>query len=247
MAGNAGLTVQDIINEALGILGVYTGDPLSGADLQSAFFTFQALVDGWTLEPLTFQQSATLQFTTTAGKSAYTLAAAAGSGVDWVPPFLPAKRLDAVTMQTGTLELGVNLDTLRQWEMIALKSMSSSILTDCYVNYGPASHVLNFWPVPSVAIPVNLYVKQQIAKPTATTAAIILAPGYQEPLTYELAIKCSSKFGAAVPEWLPEAWRESKARLAASNFPMLDALCDRALLRRGSRMGGGSISFYMGE
>lgn len=247
MAGIAALTVQDIINEALGILGVYQGDPLSASDLQSAFFTFQALVDGWAGEQLTFRQVSILQFNTAAGKAAYTLAAAAGAGVDWVAPFLPME-LDAVTMQMGSLELEVKLDTLRQWESIAIKSMQSSILTDVWVDLGAVSHTLNFYPVPSANIPVNLYLPQQLAKPTTPAAAIVLPPGgYQEALTYELAIKVSSRFGAAIPEWLPVAWAEAKGKVKASNFPALDMLCDPALVRRGSRMGGGSIAFYTGE
>lgn len=248
MAGNAGLTVQDVINEALGILGVYQGDPLGASDLQSAFFTFQALVDGWGLEPLTFRQVSILQFMTTAGKAAYTLgpAPATGAAPDWVTPFLPLE-FDALTMQTGTIELGIALDTLRQWESLAIKSMQSSILTDCYVDMGPVFHLLNFYPVPSASIPVNLYLPQQLSKPTATTAALVLPAGYQEALTYELAIKCSSKFGAALPEWLPMAWADAKSKIKASNFPALDMLCDPALVRRGPRTGGGSIAFYTGE
>lgn len=245
MAGNAGPTVTDVINEALGILGVYQGDPLSASDLASAFFTLQALVDGWQCEPLTFRQVSTVQFETTAGKQSYVLGPAA-DGVDWVTPFLPLDlREGDITQMQGTLEIPLAIDTRQQWELIAIKSMQSGILNEVWPDLGITTHTLNFWPVPSVSIPVNLYLAQQLAKPTATTAALVAPPGYQEALTFELAIKCSSKFGAAVPEWVFPAWVDAKHKIKAANFEPLDQYCDAALVKRNTRLG--SIRFYVGE
>lgn len=237
---------SDIINEALSILGVYTGDALAAADVASAFFTLSAIIDGYGAQPLTFRQTAVLAFATQAGKQSYTLGTAGGN--DWVTPFLPAQiETGDVTMTTGTLELPIAVDTKDQWAAIALKSMTGGILTDVWADLGITSHTLNFWPVPNGAIPVTLYVSQPTAALASSSTAIVMPPGYQECLTFELAIKISSKFGASVPSWVPDAYLDAKANIKAINFPILDAVCDAALLGKGRRTGGGSIDFYIGR
>lgn len=254
MAGPAvGVSLQNIINEALGHLGVYQGDPLQAPDLQTAFFTLQAMLDGWQLEPGSFRQVAVESFTTQAGKSSYLVGPSAlnpSPAPDWVTPFLPMQfDPGSITNFVGTVEIPVGIDARADWEAIALKTMQSSILTDCWPQFGLTAVTLNFWPVPNTSIAVNLYLPQQLSTPAAATATVILPPGYQEAMTFELAIKCSSKFGAALPAWLPEAWREAKEKIRAANWEPLAQRCDAALLgRRGSgHSGGGSIAFYTGE
>lgn len=250
MAGNAGITVADLINESLSILGVYSGEPLDAGDLQTAYFTLCAIVDGWGAEALTIFQKVSETFQTVAGQAAYTLGLAAADP-DWVTSFLPTA-FDAVTMSTGTggagsVELGLAINTELQWASIGIKTLQSNILSDMYPQLGTAVHTLNFYPVPNGIIPVNLYMPQQIPAFTATSNVLVLRPGYQEALTFEHAMKVSSKFGATIPEWLPEAWKESKANMKGTNFEPLDVRCDPALIKRStSRSGGGSIRFYEG-
>lgn len=247
MAGNNGIAVQDIINEALGHLGVYQGDALDASDLQSAFFTFQGMMDGWAAEPLTIFQKSTLTFSTVAGQQSYTLGVNAGQTVyNWPVSALPAE-YDAVTQGiSGGLEIPLGIDTEIEWASITIKSMQSGILNEMYPQIAATSHILNFWPVPNAILPVNLYVAQRIAAFTATNNVVALPPGYQEAITFELAIKCSSKFGASIPAWLPDAWRDAKGKIAAANFPFLDQKVDPALIRRSTRLGG-SIDFYVGK
>jgi hypothetical protein len=150
-------------------------------------------------------------------------------------------------MSIGTLELQIAIDTAAQWESIGIKSLASSIMQECWPNYGAAAHQLNFYPVPNASIPVALYLLQAIPRFTAITNVVQLPPGYQEPLTFELAMKCSSKFGASIPAWMPAAWSDGKATIRANNFEPIDVACDPALVKPGPATGGGSINFYLGR
>jgi hypothetical protein len=234
----------DIINEALGHLGVYTGDPLSAADEQTAFFTLLALIDGWGIEPGTILQTNVLQFMTQAGKQSYTIGPAVTN--DWVTATLPMS-FSNIGMMLGLLELPIVPATEDQWAAIGLKSLQSGVIEGCWPNFGSTSHTLNFAPVPNAAIPINLYIPQQVLKPTVATATIGLPPGYQEAMTFELVIKVSSKFRAKIPAWIPAAWEAAKEKIRANNFEAMDIQCDPALVRGGTRTGGGSIAFYEGK
>lgn len=255
-AGTGAITTRDLITEVLSILKVYSpGDALAAADAQTCLFTLGGIFDGYAAERLTFWQLNTLgAFSTSAGKNSYTIAAAAGSGVDWVISPLPT-RFDYVSQSmgnpsaTGPLEIGLRPLTSYEWERISLKTLGNSILESYWPNYGATSHVLTFFPTPTASLSITLYVAQQTAGLASLDTLIQLPPGYQEPITYELAIKVSSKFGANLPAWLPEAWAEAKARLKAKNFEALDVRADRALLSEPGRgfNGGGSIDFYLGK
>jgi hypothetical protein len=246
LAGNLGITVSDLIAEALSHIGVFQGDPLSAADIQSAFFTLNAIVDAWGADDCAIFDTSTLSFATIVGKQAYTIGTANTN--DWVAPLLPPEftRVGVVMAAQTTLELAVDILTLDQWASIGLKAMQSTIITGMWADFGSAAHTLNFWPVPSAACTIKLYVPQPVSTFTATSNTVVLPPGYLEALTFELAIKCSSKFGAQIPSWLPAAWSEAKARIKGANFEPIDARCDPAIVGTGRR-GGGSIDFYLGN
>ena len=251
MAGNAGLTFTDVINEALGHLGVYTGDPLEAADLQTAFFTLCAIIDGYGAEKLMMWQHLILPFMTTPGKSQYLVGVAGATPPnDWVVPALPEK-LDGVTYLLGTgstpVETDVKIRTEYEWKNINLKTLSTSVLSDCWPNYGASAHQLNFYPQPNAALTVNLYIPQPVAKPTAAANAVVFPPSYQETITFELVIKASSKFRASVPSWIPAAWQDAKDKIKAANFEAIFLRSDNALLSSNRRLGGGSLDFFTGK
>jgi hypothetical protein len=240
-------TASDLIIEALTHLGVYApGDALQASDLASAFFTLQGIVDGWGAQPLTiFNRQIIGSFSATAGKGKYTLGTANTN--DWVTSFLPPV-IDLLTMSMGTLELQIAVDTAAQWESIGIKSLQSNIINECWPNYGAASHELNFYPVPNQSIPINLYLLSAVQRLSSTAQVVQLPPAYQEFLTFELVIKCSTKFGAPIPEWIPAAYQDARTNVKAANFEPLDMQCDPALVSRGARTGGaGLLNFYLGR
>jgi len=221
--------VSDIAVEVLSILGVYApGEPVATADSASLLFTLNGIVDGFAAERLMIFETAILPFSTVIAKQSYKLGPDGTN--DWVTTFLPGA-VTSIGLLTvgGTLEIPLALYTLAQWQAIALKA-TAGVPTACWPQYGAVFHTLNFWPVPNVVSPVLLYVQKQIPLFTSVTNTVLLPPGYQELLTYELALKSVGKFGREVPAWLPAAWRAARTRVE-----------DRAALAsRGNRVGADS-------
>jgi hypothetical protein len=247
MAGSIGTTVLDLVTEALSILGVYSqGENLDAADLASAMFTLAALIDGYGAEKLKRFQITPATFATSALQASYVL----GPGsVDWATATLPAD-IDSAgyyTDPTQTLELPIRIVDRPEYDRNALKTLSSSFLAQMLFERGAASHTLTFYPVPTLALNVVLYLAQAIAQFTAPSNVVSLPFGYQELLTYELALKVAAKFGANIPQYLPDAWRDAREKVMARNFiaQHRDARIDPALT--GGRGGDALLRFYEGK
>lgn len=210
MAGSP-VTVLDIATEVLSILGVYApGEPIEPADLTSLLFTLNATIDGYGAEDIATYRRTNLTYQTAAGQQLYTL------GPDlfnnWVTPAALPPYINEMSIMTGASEVPLALYSEGQWQVIAIKN-TPGIPSACWVRYIFPNHILNFWPVPNAVIPVVLYCQQPIPSFTSTADVLVMPPGYQELLTYELALKNAVKFATEVPAWVPEAWARAKARV----------------------------------
>jgi len=243
MAGS--VSVLDLITETLSLYGEYSpGEAIDAASVQSLLFTLNAALDGLGAESLAIYSNGILAFATLPGQQTYTLGPDPGN--DWITTGAAPSQITRFSMVTNDLELPIATYTATDWSAVQLKTMGSSVIVGVWPQYGPVSHTFTFWPVPSGLITVKLYTAQQIPQFTATTDTVSLPPGYQEFLTYDLALKSASKFGADLPAWVPVAWREAKTRIKERNFVANASPVDPALTRRSGR-GWPSISFYTGE
>lgn len=244
MAGSA-VTVLDLITEVLALYGEYSpGEPIDAASSQGLLFTLNAALDGLGGEALAIYANGTLSYVTTGGKQSYTLGPDPGN--DWVTVAAAPSRIPRAGVTVGGVQLPIDTTTnADEWAMLALKSLSSTFPVRVWIQYGPAAHTLNFWPVPSGSFAVTLYTAQQIPQFTSVSDSVALPAGYQEFLTYDLAIKSASKFGATVPEWVFSAWREARTRVKERNYQALESRADPALSSRTGR-GWPSIKFYTG-
>lgn len=245
MAGSA-VSVLDLITEVLGLLGEYApGEPIDAAVAQSLLFTLNGALDGIGAESLSIFQNSSLSFVTAAGKQSYTLGPDPAN--DWVTLGAVPASIPRAGVTVGGVELPI--DTTAgpdEWATITLKSLASTYPAKVWIQYGAASHLLWFWPVPSAALAVTLYTAQPAPAFTSLADSVILPAGYQEFLTYDLTIKSAAKLGAAIPDWVPAAWREARTRVKERNYRALGVELDRGL-RQGSGRGIPSIRFYTGQ
>jgi len=245
MAGS--ISVLDLITEALSIMGEYApGEALDAASVSSLLFTLGGAIDGLGGEPLAIYSDGILSYNTTAAKQSYTLGPDVGN--DWITTAAAPSEIVRIGVVSNGMELPIEIINAQQWAGFALKTLQSSIVSAAWPQYGAVSHTLYFWPVPSTVLAVKLYTLQQVPTFTASTDSIVLPPGYQEFLTYDLVIKSASKFGAALPEWVPPAWREARTRIKERNYQALESRCDPALTGRGrGRVPAERLSFYRGD
>jgi hypothetical protein len=234
-SGNSVL-VSDLAAEVLSLYGSYVpGETIATADIQSLIFTLNGILDGYGAEYLTVYNSTVLSsFSLSANKGAYTLGS---SGTDWTLALIPSILTGVGAIIAPNLENPLQVLTDPEWARIGLKTLTSTIPQAVWIQNTSPTVTFNFWPVPSAAVAVRIYGANQITRVTASTDLLNLPAGFQELLTYDLAIKASPKFGANLPAWLIPAWQQARTRVKESNFEGFisrpDATLGRALVDRG--------------
>lgn len=239
------VTVLDLATEVLSLYGSYAaGETIDSADVQSLIFTLNGILDGITAETLSlFSDTVLAGFTLTPGKQVYSF----GAGASDFPLAGITRQIVGIGDIANNIERPLKLLTDEEWEAIRLKTFSSSVVTAAWIRNVFPLLSITFWPVPTVADALRFYYREPVSTVSASSDVLILPAGYQEWLTFELAIKAAPKFGANLPAWLGEAWREAKTRVKESNYSGAVSRLDSALTGGRGRAGAPSLSFYTGE
>ena len=133
------------------------------------------------------------------------------------------------------------LDTVK-WQGITNKSTPSLLPQVCFVDASEAvfpDMVLYFWPIPTQANPVILYLWQLLQQFTSLTAQFLFPPGYAEMLRFQLAVRLAAEFPCDLQKFeiVQKLAAEAKARIAGINVHALEAVCDEAIVGSDGHMG----------
>src|SRR5258708_20065863 len=96
---------------------------------------------------------------------------------------------------------------------------------------------ISFWPMPTQASPVILYLWGLLQQFSSLTAKFLFPPGYAEMLRYQLAVRLAAEFPCDLQKFaiVKELAVEAKARVAGINVRAKEATCDDALLPSAGR------------
>jgi hypothetical protein len=215
-------TVADAITDALGELGVIgESDTPSAGDMAKGYSTLNSLTDAWGAERLTIPYIARTVATLTASTSSFTVGT--GGNINIVRPAFITKISYQDTSQSPTLELPLYNLTDDEYATIPQKGLTSTIPTSAYYNptYASGFGTLVPWPIPTSAT-LQWVIYSPVAVPnfSATSASIVLPPGYYEFIVSNLAYKLCSVYGvpAEVRQNLKEEARDSKMTIKAANY-----------------------------
>jgi hypothetical protein len=144
--------------------------------------------------------------------------------------------------QSTPVELPMEMLNDQQWQGVANKSSTSLLPQQCFVDESNAvfpDMVLNFWPVPTQANPVILYLWQLLQQFSSLTAQFLFPPGYAEMLRYQLALRLAAEFPCDLQKFavVKELAAEAKRRIAGINVVAGVAVCDEALVGSNGRTG----------
>jgi hypothetical protein len=231
------MTSNDLIASSLRLIGVLaSGEVPSAAEANDAFNILNQMLDSWNTERLaifTVQRQVVVPATL---KQAYTV----GVGGDFNIPRPPRiDRIGVISLQNSSepLELPVELLTDVGWEAIPVKNISSSLPLKVWNDLGYPLMTLSFWPIPNVEINFALYTWTALTQFPDLVTDQEFPPGYLKALRYNLAVDLAPEFGVQqVPQVVVAQAAESKGKIKALNQPLLDMVCDTALVnQRGGR------------
>ena len=225
-------TVSDAITDALVRIGVgAAGETPSSEDMATGFQALNILTDGWGTERLTIPYIARTTATLTASQTSFTVGS--GGDIDIVRPvfFTNINYID--TSQSPELELPLSILTDDAWAGIHLKGLTSTLPTQAYYNptYSGSFGTLYPWPVPtSATLEWAVYSPVAVPEFSATTASIVLPPGYRRFIVTNLAVEIAPMFNVEPSQSLIIQAIESKADIKRANIRPSDMSVDSGAL-----------------
>ena len=248
-------SAQDVIASALRLVGALgSGEVPTASEIQDAGLVLNQMLDAWNAERL-------MVFTVTpvpndsngkplvlvANQQSYKLGNAIGTEDFFLPR--PA-RLERVSVfysasQATPNEIPLDMYDNVQWQGIANKTTPSILPQICYDDGGFPDRTLYFWPTPTQANPITLYLWTALMQFSDLTLPMSFPPGYMEAIRYNLAVRLFAEFPGDPQKFavVNNIAQSSKARLMSINAPMKVATVDEALLGGNGRRG----NIYSGD
>jgi hypothetical protein len=247
-------SATDFIKSALRLVGALrSGLNLSNAELTDCQTVLNDMLDAFSADRV-FIPAVTVQtldqdqvaLTLKANQQAYKLGNTLGT-----EDFLLARpsRVERVSVmyaasQSTPVELSMDMLDDVKWQGVTNKSTKSLLPQACFVDASNAVFMmLYFWPVPTQANPVVLYLWTVLQLFPDLAAKFFFPPAYAEMLRYNLAVRLAAEFPCDLKkfELVKNLAGESKARVAGINVAPKEAVCDDALLS-----GGGHGNIFTG-
>lgn len=189
-------TVRDRIINALEILQVIAGgETPSAADISSCLTSLNGMLSSWSTERLSVPHHVREEFPLVSSQQSYSMGPS--GNFDTTRPI----RIEHVAIKEGTSEISeipIKILTIEEWARIQIKGTGSSIPTSVFPEYGHTLVTLNFWPVPTEVKSIVLHSWKPLSGFTNVNDTVSLAPGYEEAIDFNLALRLAPKFGKSV-------------------------------------------------
>lgn len=213
-------TAGDIVRGALRLIGARaSGEAVPAAEMKDGLSALNAMVGSWNLEALMAFCLAKYVFPLT-GASSYTM----GVSGDWVADRPINIERAFVTLQGQSVEIPVLSD--EEW----LSKSQGEIGIHADRAYPLANIDVC---LPNEATDITLYCKTQLRRFSNASEALVLPPGYEEALRYNLAIRLAPEWGKSATPEVVEIARNSKAAIKRANMQPVNIQCDPSFVQRG--------------
>jgi hypothetical protein len=247
-------SATDFIKSALRLVGALrSGLGLTNDELNDCKTVLNDLLDSWSAERVMIP-AVTIQtldqnqvaLTLKANQQAYKLGNVLGTE-DFLLP--RPSRLERVSImysasQSTPVELPMEMVDDVGWQGVTNKSTPSLLPQLCFADSSNAvfpDMVLYFWPVPTQANPVILYLWTVLQLFPDLTSQFLFPPSYARALRYNLAIDLAAEFPCDMTK-LPLVQKiamQAKAVISGMNAIPKEATCDEAIV--GSYVNMGNI------
>lgn len=188
-------------------------------------------------------------YTLTAGKKTYQIGP---GGADFPAAARPIEIETAniiVNTTTPVVREPMALLTQPEWAAIQLQDVSGTIPGSLYNDRGNPFSTLYIYGQALAAYQLELYTWQPLQTFAATTDLVVLPPGYEEAIVWNLGIRLAAAFptqSKIVPK-ADEFARESLLAIESKNAPAPTMKCDSAIIAASGHRRGGDVYAYLGN
>lgn len=219
-------TARDLIKSSLRVLGVIaSGENISAQEAQDGLEALNQMLSSWSTEKLLIFASQKENFPFLAGKQSYTM----GPSGDF-DTVRPQKVEQAYVLLPDGVETPLKILNQAEWAAVTLKNVASDIPRYLYVEDTYPLSTLNFWTKPaSSALSVNLYSWKPLTGFLSLNDDIVLPPGYERALKYNLALEIAPEFGLEPSASIIASATEAKANIKRMNIKPHYLVADSAV------------------
>lgn len=211
-------TVRVIATRALTEIGVLSpGETMTPENGMVAQYHLQNMLDAWQADRLTLAVQTRTTFTLLSGTSTVSLGPVGATvtmprpvWIDTVNYVIPGSSpaVEVIVAQMGRDEFA----------NLSIKAMQSSLPTQCFYQTALtiSAGTLYFWPQVTQNVTIALYTPQGLGVPATLDDIITGPPGYQDALTYQLALRLVTPMGVDIqslpllPKQALDAWQVIK-------------------------------------
>lgn len=226
------MQVLEIIRSSLNLIGAFApGQTIPAYISSSAMAVFNTMLDGWAAQRLAIYVSERKVYSLVPNQGGpdnpYTLGP--GGDFDQVRPmFIDRASIIDNSNSSQPLELAIQILSQQEWQAIPVKKVYSTLPQSVYLE--PTYPLINvyIYTIPQVSyVDLVLYLPRAVSQVTALTDDVLLPPGYQEAMIYNLALRIAPQMGRPIDAWLVSEARNKMAVVKSTNIDMTELTMDR--------------------
>lgn len=222
-------SAQDIISKALLLAGVIAEEEQpSAAQIQNGLNRFNDMLDSWSADRLMVFTVQRAVFPLTSQQT-YTI----GPGGDFDQPYAPTK-IEEMYIQVNTTqppsEVPVEIVEAQQWSQITVKSTTSPIPREAWVDYQFPLCNISLFPIPTGENSLVLYQWQELPRLANVNSDISFPQGYRLGIIYNLAEVLAPFHGRKLGANIMELAMRFRTTIARRNLPEHLMQCDLGTL-----------------
>jgi hypothetical protein len=206
------LDLANAAGEEIGSLGI--GELFNADEIALCMNEWNRMVAEWSTARELLWTVGTATYNLSANKQSYQI----GPGATDFNTARPVLIQSAAAIMPGTtIRIGLDLAASQAWAALREKGLTGILPDLLYCDYGMPIALLNFHPVPSAPITVELYAFSVMQQIVNVTDVLNFPPGYENALKYNLAVKICSSFGMPLQQQTVQQAISGKAAIAEIN------------------------------
>lgn len=218
------MTVRNIIKSTMRLLGVIAqGETPTADEYQDAVSALNGMIDSWSNQSLLINSKTREVFNLISGQSSYTV----GTGGNFNTS-RPVSILNASYLLNNS-EYPLDIITQQEYAQIQIKTLASQP-SKLYASGTYPLDTINLYPVPNIAAQIVLYTIKPFADYTSLDTEIVLPPGYERALKYNLAVEIAPEYGKQISAEIATIAADSKAEIKRLNSESLYLTSDVVFL-----------------
>lgn len=207
------VTALDLIKRAYRLIGVYSiGETPSAEESNDGLNALNALLDSWANERLMMFRAVQDVLTLTAGTGTYTI----GEGADF-NTIRPQKVDPATYIVYQNTSFEMTIATLAQYNSILAKTINSDVPNVLFYDPTYPEGTIVLYPTPNVTCTLNLWSWKPLGIFLNATDQVLLPPGYEDALVFNLAANLAPENEVPVPSWVEKKATLTKKTLKRNN------------------------------